>query len=49
MVKEPTAAVLVSNTLSLASTPCLRLTQGKGIPACHALLTFCTPAQCNQL
>lgn len=33
MVKDPTAAVLVSNTVSLACTPYRRLTQGYGMPA----------------
>ena len=49
MVNEPTAAVLVSNTLSLASTPCLRLTQGKGIPAYTCAVHHVTPAQYSQL
>ena len=34
MLKDPTAAVFVSETVSLACTPCLRFTQGKGMPAC---------------
>ena len=33
MLKEPTAAVLVSKTVSLACTPWHRFTQGKGRPA----------------
>lgn len=33
MLKDPTAAVLVSKTVSLAGTPWRRFTQGKGRPA----------------
>ena len=33
MLKEPTAAVLVSKTVSLGCTPWYKFTQGKGRPA----------------
>ena len=33
MVKDPAAAVLVSNTLSFLKMPCRRLTHANGSPA----------------